>query len=87
MVQAILTFAMSYFKLLVGLCKDIEVMIQKFWWGQHGDCRKVHWKNLDTLCKKNVERGLGLKDLSKFNDVMLVKQVWQLIYDEESLEK
>ena len=47
----------------------------------------MHWKNLDTLCKKNVERGLGLKDLSKFNDVMLVKQVWQLIYDEESLEK
>ena len=32
-VQAISTFAMSYFKLPVGLCRDIEMMIRKFWWG------------------------------------------------------
>ena len=30
-VQAISTFAMSYFKLPVGLCRDIEMMIRKFW--------------------------------------------------------
>ena len=32
-VQAISTFAMSCFKLLVGLCHDIEMLIRKFWWG------------------------------------------------------
>ena len=44
-VQAIPTFAMACFKLPIELCKDIETMIQKFWRGQRGDRRKVHWNN------------------------------------------
>lgn len=32
-VQAILTFAMSFFRLLVGLCQDIEALVRRFWWG------------------------------------------------------
>ena len=35
-VQAIPTFAMSFFKLPVGLCKEIEMQIRKFWWGERG---------------------------------------------------
>lgn len=31
-VQAIPFFAMSCFKLLVGLCKDISRMVCQFWW-------------------------------------------------------
>ena len=41
-VQSIPTYSMSVFKLLVGLCKDLETMIRKFWWG-NGDSRKIHW--------------------------------------------
>ena len=41
-VQAIPTFAMSYFKLPMDLCKDIEMQIRKFWWGEHGGQRKIH---------------------------------------------
>ena len=47
-VQAIPTHSMS-FKLPVGLCKDIEAMIRKFWWGQ-GDAKKIHWVKWNTLC-------------------------------------
>ena len=32
--QVILTYAMGCFKLLLGLCHEIEVLIRKFWWGQ-----------------------------------------------------
>ena len=38
-VQSIPTYLISVFKLLVGLRKDIEAMIQKFWWGQ-GETKK-----------------------------------------------
>ena len=32
-VQAISTFTMGCFKLPLGLCRDIEMLIRKFWWG------------------------------------------------------
>lgn len=41
-VQVIPTFAMSCFNLSVT-CNDIEQLIRKFWWGQRGDQRKIHW--------------------------------------------
>ena len=30
-IQAILTYAMGYFKLPLGLCHEIETIIKKFW--------------------------------------------------------
>ena len=42
-VQAIPTYTMSCFKILVDLYFEIESLIMKFWWGQRGDHRKIHW--------------------------------------------
>jgi len=85
MVQTILTFAMSCFKLPTGLIQDIERLIRKFWWGQRGDQCKIHWKNWETLCKLKALRGMGFKDLEKFNEAMLAKQMWRLLTDHTSL--
>ena len=38
-IQSIPAYSMSVFKLPVSLCKDIEMMIRKFWWGQ-GETKK-----------------------------------------------
>ena len=67
------------------LCQDIEMLIRKFWWAQKGDRRKIHWKKWEVLCQPKTDGGLGFKNLCKFNEAMLAKQVWCLSQDRDSL--
>ena len=63
-VQAIPTYAMGCFKLPLGLCHEIEAMVKKFFWGQRGDKRKIHWVKWSKLTKPKLEGGLGFRDLA-----------------------
>lgn len=67
-IQAIPTYTMGCFKLPVSLCNEIESLIKKFWWGQRGDCRKIHWVKWEEMTKSKIIGGMGFQDLAMFND-------------------
>ena len=84
-IQAIPTYIMSCFKLPKGLVKELEVLIRKFWWGYSGEHQKTHWVKWKRLCEAKEVGGMGFKEIKKFNDVLLAKQVWRLINHPDSL--
>ena len=64
---------------------ELETLIRKFWWGYDGSNKKVHWVKWERLCEDKGKGGMGFKDIEKFNDSLLAKQVWWMINNLESL--
>lgn len=83
--QALPTYSMSCFKLLLGFCQYIESLIKRFFQGQKGDSRKIHWVKWQEPCKPKTQGGMSFKDLAIFNDAHLTKQAWHLLHDTYSL--
>ena len=84
-VQAIPAYTMNCFKLPVNLCKDIEAITRRFWWGQKDQERKVHWISWTKLCQPKGHGGLGFRELQKFNIALLAKQFWRFMCCKDSL--
>ena len=60
-------------------------MCAKFWWGQVGNERKIHWRSWDKLTIAKKKGDMGFRDLRAFNLAMLAKQGWRLMPEKESL--
>jgi hypothetical protein len=84
-VQAIPTYNMSVFQLPATLCKELEGLMQRFWWGHMAKEANVHWMSWEKMGRSKSIGGLGFRDLIMFNKALLAKQGWCLMQNPESL--
>jgi hypothetical protein len=73
-IQAIPTYTMSAFQLPKTLCKEINFLMSKFWWGFKENTSKIAWMNWKRLGKNRESGGLGYRELEAFNLALLAKQ-------------
>jgi len=72
-INALPLFYFSFFRAPVSVCNQIRSIQAKFLWGWGYDGRKIAWVKWKTICSPVENGGLGIKDISCFNDALLAK--------------
>jgi hypothetical protein len=72
--QAISTYTMSVFRLPTTLCREINMLMSKFWWGHMDNIDRMAWMSWKGLGRNKNSGGLGYRDLEGFNIALLAKQ-------------
>ena len=71
---------MSMILLPLGVCHDIEKMLNAFWWdGKINGGKGITWMRWDWLCAPKAFGGMGFRKLHEFNVALLCKQGWKLL--------
>ncbi|XP_040998224.1 uncharacterized protein LOC121244278 [Juglans microcarpa x Juglans regia] len=83
--QAIPSYTMGVFKLPISLCKELNSLYSKFWWGHKENSKKIHWWSWERLGVQKARGGMGFRDVECFNAAMLAKQGWRMIKNSSSL--
>ncbi|XP_031130585.1 uncharacterized protein LOC116032236 [Ipomoea triloba] len=77
---------MGVFLLPKGLIKEIETLMNSYWWkGGGGENKGINWKSWEHLCRPKKWGGMGFRNLHDFNLSLLCKQAWRLSQNPDSL--
>ncbi|CAN6698380.1 unnamed protein product [Malus baccata var. baccata] len=83
--MALPNFAMSCFRLPIGVCRDVERAIRNYWWRDNDQRKGIHWISWDRLMKQKKAGGMGFKDIQCVNLALLAKIGWRIILHPMSL--
>ncbi|CAI8601941.1 unnamed protein product [Vicia faba] len=83
--QSILAYIMSVYLTPDGVVKDIERMLNSFWWGGGRNNKGIRWMAWDRLTSLKSEGGMRFRDFKAFNIVVVAKQGWNLLSKPNSL--
>jgi hypothetical protein len=53
--QAVPTYAMMVFKILVNICKGMTDAISQYWWGDDDDKKRIYWQAWWKLCFRYIK--------------------------------
>ena len=60
-INDVATITFIVFQLPAKLCNDLNMMCARFWWGQCGDDKKIHWKSWESLVQPKKGEVWGLE--------------------------
>uniref|UniRef100_A0A803PY78 Reverse transcriptase domain-containing protein n=1 Tax=Cannabis sativa TaxID=3483 RepID=A0A803PY78_CANSA len=55
--QVIPSYAMACFRIPTKICKELESMVSKFWWGSSPNRPSIHWKKWSMICQSKFVGG------------------------------
>ncbi|GKD41501.1 RNA-directed DNA polymerase, eukaryota, reverse transcriptase zinc-binding domain protein, partial [Tanacetum coccineum] len=65
--------------------KEIKKVMKNFLWGSSGNSSgkaKTAWK---VVCRPKDQGGLGIKPLGEWNEVLLMKNLWKIVVQKQTL--
>jgi hypothetical protein len=77
--QAIPSYVMGVYLLSESTIKDIERMMNSFWWGGGSHRKGIRWLAWDQMTCPKAVGGMDFRDLHTFNLAMMAKQGWNIM--------